>query len=159
MSSIQMSSIQMHVDVIGFEGRIAVPWHLGKCFALSASGEDCYTGASFVGRTNEISRLQTAATHSNNGVSGHLSLVQQNVQQAKSMMDASSQMSQASSTMAANALQAINNFSSTASTAERSNPQRPARRTAMTTPARVLTCTHIASGVISVTSALARSKP
>jgi len=63
-----------------------------------------------VGRTNEISRLQTAATHSNNGVSGHLSLVQQNVQQAKSMMDASSQMSQASSTMAANALQAINNI-------------------------------------------------
>ncbi|CEM00967.1 unnamed protein product [Vitrella brassicaformis CCMP3155] len=34
-------------------------------------GEDCHTDASFVDRTDEISRLQIAGTHSNKGVSGH----------------------------------------------------------------------------------------
>uniref|UniRef100_A0A7S1KCV1 Uncharacterized protein n=2 Tax=Vitrella brassicaformis TaxID=1169539 RepID=A0A7S1KCV1_9ALVE len=64
-------------------------------------GKDCDTdlsGASFVGRSGEISHLETTCTHSKTGA---LSFAQQQVQQAKTMMVAANKMSQATKQMAA----------------------------------------------------------
>ncbi|CEL95555.1 unnamed protein product [Vitrella brassicaformis CCMP3155] len=55
-------------------------------------GKDCDTdlsGASFVGRSGEISHLETTCTHSKTGA---LSFAQQQVQQAKTMMVAANKM-------------------------------------------------------------------
>ncbi|CEM04760.1 unnamed protein product [Vitrella brassicaformis CCMP3155] len=65
---------------------VAVDSGKGNCV-----GNDCNTdlyGASFVGRTGEISHL---GTHSNTGA---LSFAQQQVQQAKTMMVAANKMAQ-----------------------------------------------------------------
>jgi len=64
-----------------------------------------------VDRTDEISRLQTARTHSK-GVSGHqfqLSVVKQQVAHAKNTMAAALTMTQTAQTMAHTALKTINN--------------------------------------------------